>query len=541
MPIVESLDQSGSQSWSYSDLAASPIPYTVDDHFLMALRTLTATLEVEGVCDAVLTGVENAFGAASSWIMLFDPRAQVLRTTRCRGAGAEVYRDVEIPPDCDLAGLAFSGGEIRFIADAAAEERWLNPDRVRQSGLRSVVLLPLIAQQEKLGVLCVNSPRFCSGTAPTPPDLKLFEVFAAQAAVGLLHARRYEASQQDRARLQALVGEPRSLRRQIVESTDVVCETYSFGPIIAHSDPMRGVLSELGHVVGSDVTVLLLGETGTGKELLARALHERSGRGRRDFVPVNCAAIPEHLIESELFGHERGAFTDAHVGKPGRFELAHRGTLFLDEVGDLPLNAQAKLLRVLQDGEVNRLGSTQPSKVDVRVVAATNQDLSARVASRVFRDDLFYRLSVFPIRIPPLRQRVDDIPGLVSHFVVRSTSRLGQRVTGIDAEVLELLMAYEWPGNVRELENVIERAVLLAAGGPITADSIRLDGVAAPSRVPRQRSLPGRPRERRRRSASRMLNGVRSSMPYAVPKVASVARAARPCCSGSNRRRCMPR
>jgi len=261
------------------------------------------------------------------------------------------------------------------------------------------------------------------------------------------------------------------------------------GTIIAGSEAIRCALSEVDEVAGADVTVLLLGETGTGKELFARALHGRSRRRGRAFVPVNCAAIPEHLLESEMFGHERGAFTGAHVRKAGRFELAHRGTLFLDEIGDLPLNAQAKLLRVLQNGEVNRVGSAEPSQVDVRIVAATNQDLSAQVAARAFRDDLFYRLSVFPIRIPPLRERVDDIPPLVDYFIVRSSSRLARRVTGIDAEALGLLMAYEWPGNVRELENVIERAVLLAAGGRIRPDAIRLNRM--PSSVPQRAAAAG--------------------------------------------------
>jgi transcriptional regulator with GAF, ATPase, and Fis domain len=222
---------------------------------------------------------------------------------------------------------------------------------------------------------------------------------------------------------------------------------------------------------------LFLGETGTGKELLARALHERSERARRPFVPVNCAALPENLVESEMFGYERGAFTGAHIRKPGRFELADRGTLFLDEIGDLPLNAQAKLLRVLQDGEIYRIGSTKAVKVDIRLVAATNHDLATAVKEGKFREDLFYRLSVFPIRIPPLRERTEDIPALANHLALQCARRMGKRITGIGPGVLDALTSYEWPGNVRELQNVIERSVILAVPPLITSEAIRLESM----------------------------------------------------------------
>jgi formate hydrogenlyase transcriptional activator len=463
------------RSWAYGEVASSPLPSSVEDEMLSALRRLTATLDITGVCEAVLSGVECVFGATSSWIMLHDSRSGLLRTAVFRGRGADVYAGVEIPADCGVAGRVFTRGEIQFVADATADPRWFDAERVRASGLRSAVVLPLIARQTRIGVLGVDSPMFGPGRPPTPLEIKRLEIFASQAAMGLLNARLYDASQKDRSRLRALLRERRTLRQQVLNLRDEIRDAHSFGAIIGESQPLRLVLAEVEHVAASDVTVLLLGETGTGKELLARALHERSSRSPRPFVAVNCAALPETLIESEMFGHERGAFTGAHMRKPGRFELAHRGTLFLDEIGELPLSAQAKLLRVLQDGEVYRVGGTQPTKVDVRLVAATNQDLPARVRDKAFREDLYYRLSVFPIRIPPLRERVEDIPLLAGHLALRCARRFGRRVRGIDQAAVNALAAYPWPGNVRELQNVIERAVILTAGDVLTPETIRLD------------------------------------------------------------------
>jgi formate hydrogenlyase transcriptional activator len=220
-------------------------------------------------------------------------------------------------------------------------------------------------------------------------------------------------------------------------------------------------------VAPTDATVLILGETGTGKELIARALHDRSPRRERTFVKLNCAAIPTGLLESELFGHEKGAFTGAISQKIGRFELANQGTLFLDEVGDIPLELQPKLLRALQEQELERLGSTRTIKVDVRVVAATNRDLARMVAEGAFRADLYYRLNVFPVVLPPLRERPDDIPRLVRHFTQRFARRMGRRIETIPAEVLEALVRYSWPGNIREMQNIIERAVILSPGSAL--------------------------------------------------------------------------
>jgi formate hydrogenlyase transcriptional activator len=237
-----------------------------------------------------------------------------------------------------------------------------------------------------------------------------------------------------------------------------------FQGIIGKSSVLRRLLQMVETVAGGDSTVLLLGETGTGKELIARAIHSLSPRDTRPFVKLNCAAIPTGLLESELFGHERGSFTGAIAQKIGRLEVAHQGSLFLDEIGDIPLELQPKLLRVLQEREFERLGSTRTQKVDVRIVAATHRDLEGMILEKQFRSDLYYRLNVFPIRVPPLRERPEDIPLLVQHFVQQATQRMRKAIDTIPSETMEGLIRYRWPGNIRELENVIERAVILSPG-----------------------------------------------------------------------------
>jgi len=250
-----------------------------------------------------------------------------------------------------------------------------------------------------------------------------------------------------------------------------------FEEIVGSSEPLRRVLSQVAKVAPTDSTVLILGETGTGKELIARAIHKRSNRSGRAFIRVNCAAIPPSLIASELFGHEKGAFTGATQRRVGRFESADSGTIFLDEVGDLPPETQIALLRVLQEREFERVGGSQTVPVDVRVVAATNADLSAAVAEGTFRQDLFYRLNVFPIQVPALRERDDDIPLLVEYLIDRYAQAAGKKIKNISKGTLDLFQNYDWPGNVRELQNVIERAVILSDGETFVVDETWLTPV----------------------------------------------------------------
>jgi formate hydrogenlyase transcriptional activator len=254
-----------------------------------------------------------------------------------------------------------------------------------------------------------------------------------------------------------------ALREEVVRSS-------MFEEIVGSSEKLVRVLSDVARVAPSDSTVLILGETGTGKELIARAVHKQSNRAARAFIRVNCATIPHSLISSELFGHEKGAFTGAFQRRLGRFESADGGTIFLDEIGELPGETQVALLRVLQDREFERLGSSHPISVDVRILGATNRDLKAAVAGGSFRSDLFYRLNVFPIQLPSLRERSDDIPLLVEYLIERYAKKAGKRIRNIQRKTLELFQAYEWPGNIRELQNVVERAVLLSDGDTFSVD-----------------------------------------------------------------------
>jgi two-component system NtrC family response regulator len=251
-----------------------------------------------------------------------------------------------------------------------------------------------------------------------------------------------------------------------------VQEHRSFENIVGTSPALRSVLADLDRAADSDATVLILGESGTGKELVARALHLRSARRESPFVVVNCGAIPESLIESELFGHRRGAFTGATEDRTGRFERASGGTLFLDEVGELPPALQPKLLRVLQEGEIDKIGAAAPVKIDLRVIAASHRDLEARVRNGTFREDLWYRLNVVPLRIPPLRERLEDIPVLTEHFLVRHARRHGRAVPRLGPEIFDRFQRHDWPGNVRELENLLERLVVLGRSEEVTVEDL---------------------------------------------------------------------
>jgi formate hydrogenlyase transcriptional activator len=326
--------------------------------------------------------------------------------------------------------------------------------RILAEGLKSGLCLPLISHGRPLGTLVVASLQ--EENFPER-DAELLKNVANQIAIAVENSLAFHQ----------VVDRANKLSEEKLYLQDEIRTEYNFEEIIGESSGLKKILQQIATVAPTDSTILIQGETGTGKELIARAVHNLSGRRERTLVKVNCAAIPTGLLESELFGHEKGAFTGAIAQRIGRFELAHRGTLFLDEVGDIPLELQPKLLRVLQEQEFERLGSARTMHVDVRVVAATNVDLVHKVAENHFRSDLYYRLNVFPVVIPPIRERREDIPLLVRYFAQKYARRMKRPIEVIPARAMSALAEYHWPGNVRELENFIERAVILSRGSEL--------------------------------------------------------------------------
>ncbi|MCI0639887.1 MAG: sigma 54-interacting transcriptional regulator [Gemmataceae bacterium] len=350
--------------------------------------------------------------------------------------------------------------------------------RLVDEGIRAFCSVPLLSHDRALGALNVGRRR---DDMFSPEDIELLCEVAKQIAIAVENAQAYREISELKDRL----------AKENLYLEEEVRTDHNFGEIVGDSAALRRVLKEVETVAPTGSTVLIRGETGTGKELVARALHDLSPRRDRTFVKLNCAAIPTGLLESELFGHEKGAFTGAIMQKVGRFELAHQGTLFLDEVGDIPLELQPKLLRALQEQEFERLGSTRTVRVDVRLVAATNRDLAKMVADGQFRSDLYYRLNVFPVVLPPLRDRREDIPMLARHFTQRFARRMGRQIETIPTAVMEALLGYVWPGNIREMQNVIERAVILSPGTSLFIDAVELSVGGQEAGVSGQKSVVG--------------------------------------------------
>ena len=438
------------------------------DLLLDVTNAVVTQLDTRELFRAVAPALRRCCSADVAALSLYDPEAGVLRHHVCDAPDDFCTRsDVPMVTESTLegsaAGYVFSTGKPRAFSrtdlDAFPESAF-----IRSRGIRSACCVPLATAHGVLGTL--NLAAF-SDHAFSEDQFPLLTRVAGQIAIAVRNAFSYERIEELNAQL----------AREKLYLEDEIRSDYQFDEIIGRSKALGRVLREIETVAPTDSTVLITGETGSGKELVARAIHQLSGR-RRDhaFVKLNCAAIPTGLLESELFGHEKGAFTGAITQRIGRFELANRGTVFLDEVGEIPLELQPKLLRVLQEREFERLGSTRTLRTDARLIAATNRDLATLADEQKFRQDLFYRLNVFPITVPALRERREDIPMLVRHFAQQFARRMKKNIENISSETMEALTVYDWPGNIRELQNLIERAVILSTRPTLDVPVAALNG-----------------------------------------------------------------
>ncbi len=428
---------------------------------------LLANVDIRKLLLAFSVSIHQVVPHDLATLALYDEATGKLRIQHLVAEGEEFGPPQELLVDSDASppGRAFRTSQPLILNRL---DRWpFAPESVSHLtsvGMHSAIWVPLIHRERTLGTISTASRR---ENAFSQQDAERLTRVAGHVAMAVNNALAFKQIAELRDRLD-------QEREYLKEEINL---EHNFDDIVGESAGLRNVLREIETVAPTDATVLIQGETGTGKELLARAIHNLSLRAEHTFIKLNCAAIPAGLLESELFGHEKGAFTGAILRKIGRLELAHQGTLFLDEVGEMPLDLQPKLLRALQEREIERLGGTRPIPVDVRLIAATNRDLARMVAEKQFRSDLFYRLKVFPVFAPPLRERTGDIPILVRHFVARHSRRMGKTIETIPPEAMEALVAWKWPGNIRELENFLERAVILSRGPALYVPLAELEDV----------------------------------------------------------------
>jgi formate hydrogenlyase transcriptional activator len=427
---------------------------------------VVSTLDLRDLLRVIATNLRRVMQSDGVGIVLPDADDGRLRLYALDfPANNDVIREGFEPPADHLLAQVFQTGKPML-----AGVRELADDPVSgELGIKSGCHLPLTSRNRVLGVLSVGSLR---ENAFSQDDFAFLIQFARQVAIAVDNAVAYGRISDVKDRL----------AQEKLYLEDEIRSELNFKEVVGKSEALRRVLTMVETVAPTDSTVLIYGETGTGKELIARAVHDLSSRGSNAFVKLNCAAIPTGLLESEMFGHERGAFTGAIAQRVGRFELANRGTVFLDEIGEIPLELQPKLLRVLQEREFERLGSSRTLRTDARLIAATNRDLEAMVNEQKFRTDLYYRLNVFPVRVPALRERPEDIPLLVRHFVEQLSRRMSKSIDTIPSETMATLVRYHWPGNIRELQNIIERAVILSTGPvlKVPTDELHLRTEAPP-------------------------------------------------------------
>ena len=444
------------------------------------------TLELADVFVKMAETVRRAIEFESMGILVVSTDgAEVLSLVEVDHIRPEVSPPDRLPADQFSLGAQVLGGRTAIVSDAQLEldgalagDRW-----ILESGARSLLALPLRMGESVGGVLYFahRELRWFDTS-----DEEIAQAVAMQVALAIQHQRLAE----EQERLAATEYRAKKLQKRVKTLEDQLEQRFGFDCIIGRSPGLRAALDKAAKVAPTETTVLITGESGTGKELVAHAIHSSSPRRDGPFVALNCAAIPESLLESELFGHERGAFTGADRARAGKIEAASGGTLFLDEIGELALPAQAKLLRVLQEREFTRVGSTQTQKADVRILAATNRDLTVEVAEARFREDLYYRLAVFAVHLPPLRERGDDVRILAEHFLHEFGLRMGKSDDGLTREARDRLLSYSWPGNIRELSNAIERSLILSDGGAIRPEQLGLPVPAPPAILAGPRAAP---------------------------------------------------
>jgi formate hydrogenlyase transcriptional activator len=412
--------------------------------------------------------------------LLYQPEAKTLKLVSMQGPNEtdffEVGREYDLE-ETRISAWVLEHQEVVTKGDLTREQQSRGERNLVSEGIQSYCVVPLVAMGKSLGIFAVWS---VTKNRYTEADAELLKDVANQVALAIANMKSYEEIASLKARLE----------KENVYLQEEIRTEHNFEEIVGDSPPLLALLRRVDQVAPTDSTVLIYGETGTGKELIARAIHDRSNRKNRPLVKVNCSAISAGLVESELFGHVKGAFTGAFERRFGRFELADGGTIFMDEVGELPLDTQDKLLRVLQEREFEPVGSNRSVSVDVRIICATNRNLEDAIKAGTFRSDLYYRLNVFPLHVPPLRERRSDIDQLATFFVSRYARNLGKKITGISEATRQKLLSYSWPGNIRELQNIIERALILSTGPTLELESDLFSVSPALETEPQQPEVP---------------------------------------------------
>lgn len=451
---------------------------TCESNHLLALARFSEDVinieDREKLFDYIIDAISDIIGCNQASLMLFDPQAKQLSLMKVRGFKAQDYKPPRIELTENVEQWIYEGGEVFALTEQGKNKFLIVFDEDERKYFDCELRIPIFIKGKLTGIF--NIGKKATGTEYSNDDITLFRILASTTSIVLertVNSNHFAPLKVDQRQPDFSSASEFKIKRR-VETHEMIGESESF----------QRIKHLIERVASKDVTVLISGESGTGKELVARAIHRNSSRSEMQMVAMNCAALPENLVESELFGHEKGAFTGAHCQKKGKFEFADSGTLFLDEIGDMSLATQAKLLRVLQDGAFQRIGGNKTITTDVRLIAATNKNLTKEIREGNFREDLYYRINVVQICIPSLRERPEDIPMLAEYFLEKYNDFYGKNIAGIAASASDRLTQYDFPGNIRELQNIIERAVIMEQGSELSLDFIPISPVATPTIQP---------------------------------------------------------